>query len=53
MFSQQAMESVMNKVAPRAATRRTQMNPQEFVGLCSSVLWGAAALYFLATFQPY
>lgn len=43
----------MRQVAPRAVARRSELSPQEFVGLCSTVLWGLAALYLLATFQIY
>lgn len=43
----------MRQVAPRAVARRAEMSAQEFVGLCSTALWGLAAIFLLATFQVY
>lgn len=43
----------MRQVASRTAAQQAQMSAQEFVGLCSTALWGLAAIFLLATFQVY
>jgi len=53
MFPIRNLEGAMRKTISRAAARPAADNTQDFVSWWATAMWCAAALYLLATFQPF